>query len=102
MYITENGLSCNDKVYLDGQVHDADRIDFTARYLLALSAGIAQGADVRCPSPFRLGLFTKTPFQNPPCLCDNEWYHPRFCRTGPGPVRRYPMPGPAALPTQKG
>lgn len=52
MYITENGLSCNDKVYLDGQVHDADRIDFTARYLLALSAGIAQGADVRCPSPF--------------------------------------------------
>ena len=47
MYITENGLSCNDKVYLDGQVHDADRIDFTARYLLALSVGIAQGADVR-------------------------------------------------------
>lgn len=47
MYITKNGLSCNDKVYLDGQVHDADRIDFTARYLLALSAGIAQGADVR-------------------------------------------------------
>ena len=47
MYITENGLSCNDKIYLDGQVHDADRIDFTARYLLALSNGIARGADVR-------------------------------------------------------
>lgn len=47
MYITENGLSCNDKVYLDGQVHDADRIDFTARYLLALAQGIQRGADVR-------------------------------------------------------
>lgn len=47
MYITENGLSCNDKIYLDGLVHDADRIDFTARYLLALSRGIRQGADVR-------------------------------------------------------
>ena len=47
MYITENGLSCNDWVSLDGQVHDADRIDFTARYLLALSDGIARGADVR-------------------------------------------------------
>lgn len=47
MYITENGLSCNDKVYLDGQVHDADRIDFTARYLQALARGIGKGADVR-------------------------------------------------------
>lgn len=47
LYITENGLSCNDKIYLDGKVHDADRIDFTARYLKALSKGIARGADVR-------------------------------------------------------
>ena len=47
MYISENGLSCNDKVYLDGQVHDADRIDFTARYLQALARGISRGADVR-------------------------------------------------------
>lgn len=47
MYITENGLSCNDKIYLDGQVHDPDRIDFTARYLTALSRAIQQGADVR-------------------------------------------------------
>lgn len=47
MYITENGLSCNDKVYLDGQVHDADRIDFTARYLQALARGIGHGTNVR-------------------------------------------------------
>lgn len=47
LYITENGLSCNDKIYLDGKVHDADRIDFTARYLQALARGIGRGADVR-------------------------------------------------------
>lgn len=47
LYITENGLSCNDKIYLDGQVHDADRIDFTTRYLRELARGIAEGADVR-------------------------------------------------------
>ena len=32
LYISENGLSCNDKIYRDGQVHDADRIDFLARF----------------------------------------------------------------------
>lgn len=47
MFITENGLSCCDKVYLDGKIHDSDRIDFTARYLQALASGIADGADVR-------------------------------------------------------
>ncbi len=36
IYITENGLSCNDKIYLDGKVHDYDRIDFLHRYLLEL------------------------------------------------------------------
>jgi len=46
MYITENGLSCNDKVYLDGKVHDLDRIDFLNRYLLSLSKGIEEGAPV--------------------------------------------------------
>lgn len=34
--ITENGLSCNDKIYLDGKVHDPDRIDFLKRYLYCL------------------------------------------------------------------
>ena len=46
-YITENGLSCNDRIYLDGQVHDLDRIDFLARYLQALSRAAESGADVR-------------------------------------------------------
>jgi len=34
--ITENGVSCNDFIYLDGKVHDADRIDFLTRYLRSL------------------------------------------------------------------
>lgn len=46
MYITENGLSCNDKIYLDGKVHDPDRIDFLHRYLRELSKGIEDGAPV--------------------------------------------------------
>ena len=46
MVITENGLSCNDKIYLDGKVHDPDRIDFLHRYLRELSKGIADGAPV--------------------------------------------------------
>ena len=46
-YITENGLSCNDRIYLDGQVHDPDRIDFLARYLQALSRAAESGADIR-------------------------------------------------------
>ena len=45
--ITENGLSCTDRVHLDGKVHDPERIDFTHRYLLALRQGMDAGADVR-------------------------------------------------------
>lgn len=44
--ITENGLSCNDKVFLDGKVHDPDRIDFLHRYLTNLSMAIAEGTPV--------------------------------------------------------
>lgn len=47
VYITENGLSCNDRIYLDGQVHDAERIDFLHRYLLELSKSIADGTPVK-------------------------------------------------------
>lgn len=47
LYITENGLSCNDFVFLDGQVHDPNRIDFLHRYLSELSKAIRDGADVR-------------------------------------------------------
>lgn len=46
MMITENGLSCNDIVFLDGQVHDPKRIDFLTRYLRELSKAIAEGAPV--------------------------------------------------------
>ena len=47
VYITENGLSCNDKIYLDSKVHDADRIDFLHRYLLELKRAASAGVDVR-------------------------------------------------------
>lgn len=47
MFITENGLSCNDKIYLDGKVHDPDRIDFLARYLICLNRAIKNGVDLR-------------------------------------------------------
>ena len=46
LYVTECGLSCNDHIYLDGQVHDPDRIDFLHRYLLALRKG-SERADIR-------------------------------------------------------
>ena len=44
MFIAENGLSCTDKIYRDGKVHDVERIDFLARYLEKLSEGIQAGA----------------------------------------------------------
>jgi len=47
IYITENGLSCNDKVYLDGKVHDPDRIDFLTRYIRCLRKAAEDGVDVR-------------------------------------------------------
>lgn len=46
VFVTENGLSCNDKVYMDGMVHDADRIDFLHRYLLELSKALEEGVPV--------------------------------------------------------
>jgi len=45
--ITENGMSGHDWVALDGQVHDAHRIDFIARYLRELHRAAAEGVDVR-------------------------------------------------------
>ena len=47
VYITENGLSCNDLIYMDGTVRDGDRIDFLSRYLHELGKACADGADVR-------------------------------------------------------
>lgn len=45
--ITENGLSCHDWVSLDGGVHDAQRIDFLQRYMIALKRAIDEGIDVQ-------------------------------------------------------
>jgi beta-glucosidase len=45
--ITENGTCSRDWVSLDGQVHDATRVDFTARYLRELRRTIADGTPVR-------------------------------------------------------
>lgn len=47
LYIAENGQSCNDRIFLDGKVHDPDRIDFLQRYLAELQKAIQDGADVR-------------------------------------------------------
>lgn len=47
IFITENGISCCDRIHLDGKVHDPDRIDFLHRYLLALREGAESGTDVR-------------------------------------------------------
>ena len=46
-YITENGLSCNDVISLDGQVHDPNREDFLHRYLLFLKNTFSHGTDLR-------------------------------------------------------
>lgn len=46
-YITENGISCNDRIYLDGKVHDADRIDFLTRYFSAMDRAAEAGVDLR-------------------------------------------------------
>jgi beta-glucosidase len=45
--ITENGISCRDWVSLDGQVHDAQRSDFTHRYLLEGARAIADGVPLQ-------------------------------------------------------
>jgi beta-glucosidase len=45
-WITENGLSTRDQVYLDGKVHDPQRIDYMHRSLLELRRAIRDGARV--------------------------------------------------------
>jgi beta-glucosidase len=46
-WITENGLSTRDQIYLDGHVHDPQRIDFMHRCLLELSRAIRDGTPVK-------------------------------------------------------
>lgn len=45
--ITENGQSCHDRIFRDGQVHDPDRIDFLENYLEELSLACKDGVPVR-------------------------------------------------------
>lgn len=45
--ITENGLSCNDWIHLDGKVHDPDRIDFLRRYLHQLRRAMESGTPIK-------------------------------------------------------
>lgn len=45
--ITENGQSCNDRIFLDGAVHDPDRIDFLTRYLRQLSRAVEDSVPVQ-------------------------------------------------------
>lgn len=47
IYITENGICCNDWICEDGAVHDSYRIDFYKKYLKNLNRAIKEGADVR-------------------------------------------------------
>jgi beta-glucosidase len=46
-WITEHGLSTRDQVFLDGKVHDPQRIDYTQRYLRELAKAVADGTAVR-------------------------------------------------------
>lgn len=66
--ITENGLSCNDYLFLDGNIHDVTRIDFLHRYLIELRHAANDGVEL-------LGYFHWS-------LLDNfEWnngYNERF------------------------
>ncbi len=45
--ITENGVSSRDHVFLDGKVHDAQRVDYLHRVLLELARAIKDGVPVR-------------------------------------------------------
>jgi beta-glucosidase len=45
-WITENGLSTRDQVFLDGKVHDPQRIDYMHRSLLELRRAMRDGVQV--------------------------------------------------------
>ncbi|WP_437492446.1 GH1 family beta-glucosidase [Sorangium sp. So ce1014] len=44
--ITEHGTSTRDQVFLDGKVHDPQRIDLMHRYLLGLARAVKEGVPV--------------------------------------------------------
>ncbi|UGY91563.1 GH1 family beta-glucosidase [Streptomyces gobiensis] len=47
LYITENGVACDDKTAADGTVHDPDRIAYLHDHLAVVERAIADGVDVR-------------------------------------------------------
>ncbi len=47
IYITENGQGCNDRIYRDGKVHDADRIDYLECHLAELEKTMEEGTPVK-------------------------------------------------------
>jgi beta-glucosidase len=47
IYVLENGMSAPDRVGADGLVDDTDRIAYLGRYIDAMHAAMAAGADVR-------------------------------------------------------
>jgi beta-glucosidase len=68
IFVTENGIDNHDWVYLDGKVHDPQRIDFLTRYLQELNRAIGDGVDVR-------GYFVWTFTDNFECILG---YKPRM------------------------
>jgi beta-glucosidase len=47
IYITENGLPVRDQLFLDGSIHDAQRIDYLQRALVRLADAVREGVPVR-------------------------------------------------------
>lgn len=47
IWITEDGLSNHDMIFLDGKVHDPKRIDFLHRYLTELGHAVSDGVPVK-------------------------------------------------------
>jgi beta-glucosidase len=47
IYITENGCSTRDQIFLDGKVHDPQRIDLLNRYLLELQRAVGESIAVK-------------------------------------------------------
>ena len=47
IYITENGLAVRDQLYLDGSIHDVQRVDYLQRALLRLGDALREGVPVR-------------------------------------------------------
>lgn len=47
IFITENGVATREHVFLDGKVHDIDRVDYLQRVLVELGRALREGISVR-------------------------------------------------------